>query len=81
MIGNEPITTNTSDPEPAVRVVPFIQKGIKIHQNNPIEQTVSDIIDYAQLIQEYGVDNRDDIIKLHQAAKQLLSEVNQYLIP
>jgi hypothetical protein len=66
--------------EPAIRVSTYHQKGLKIYDNNPLELIIADIIDHAQILQEYGLDRSDAVIGLHRAAQQLAQEVQNFLI-
>jgi hypothetical protein len=70
----------SEQPEPAVRISLYHQKGMKIYENNPLELIIADIIDCAQIIQEYGLDRSDAIIGLHRAAQQLALEVEKFLL-
>jgi hypothetical protein len=77
-IFNSPLPSE--QPEPAVRISLYHQKGMKIYENNPVELAIADIIDHAQLIQEYGTDRSKSVIGLHRAAQQLTREIEQFLI-
>lgn len=81
MIENSDTTVEKQGLEPAQRVISYVQKGIKIYDNNPVECLISDIIDNAEMIQQYGTDRSEFVLQLHRAAQQLSVEVEKYLLP